>query len=592
MNKDYKNKKYTDAGVERGVTAKAMAVILSLLIALMLTFTSCGASAEANSGSTVTTTSTEQTADNAVSKSEMFTERDLSGDYDESEAETITLNGSSAETSAKSGVSIDGSAITITEEGVYVVSGTLSDGQIIVEADDAAKVQIVLKDASITSSDSAALYVKSADKVFVTLAEGTENTLANGGSFVADGDTNVDGAVFAKDDVTFNGSGSLTINSPAGHGVVGKDDVKFAGGTYTITAAKHGVQANDSVRLAESDVTVTSGSEKDGIHVSDDADAEEGTESDSFFYMADGSLTVSSGDDGIHADASVIIEGGTIVVNESYEGIEGLSINISGGSTTVTATDDGLNAAGGNASSGSQTFGADDCGGGAPGGMNDGGTNGSISISGGTVKITAGGDGVDSNGSVEITGGYTVVEGPSQGDTSVLDYNGTATIKAGTFIGTGGAGMAENFSSAEQGLIAVSAGNQSAGSTVSLTNSNGDVIAEVTPSLDYSVVYISTEDMAQGETYTLTAGSYSESITLSDLLYSTLNGGMGGSFGGGGPRGGMNGDADGQMDGRMDGGMHGGPGGRMNGGMRGGADSSGSSQQGQGFPASGNDIQA
>ena len=592
MNKDYRNRKYTDAGVERGVTAKAMAVILSLLIALMLTLTSCGAGAEATTGSAVTTTSTEQAADNAVSKSEMFTERDLSGDYDESEAETITLNGSSAETYAKSGVSIDGSTITITAEGVYVVSGTLSDGQIVVEADDAAKVQIVLKDASITSSDSAALYVKSADKVFVTLAEGTDNTLANGGSFVADGDTNIDGAVFAKDDVTFNGSGSLTVDSPAGHGVVGKDDVKFAGGTYTITAAKHGVQANDSVRLAESDVTVTSGSEKDGIHVSDNADEEEGTESDSFFYMADGSLTINSGDDGIHADASVIIEGGTIVVNESYEGIEGLSISISGGSTTVAATDDGLNAAGGNASSGSQTFGSDDWGGGAPGGRNDGGTDGSINISGGNVKITAGGDGIDSNGSLEISGGYTVVEGPSQGDTSVLDYNGTATIKAGTFIGTGGAGMASNFSSVEQGLIAVSTGNQSAGSTVTLTNSNGDVIAETTPSLDYAVVYVSTKDMAQGETYTLTAGSYSETITLSDLLYSTLSGGMGGSFGGGGPRGGMNGemngDTDGQMGGQMNGGMHGGPGG----GMRGGPDSSGSSQQGQGFPGGSNDTQA
>lgn len=564
MNREYRNSKYTDAGVARGVTAKAMTVILSLLLALMLTFTSCGANAETGSAGTVTATSSEQAADNAVSKSEMFTERDLSGDYDESEAETITLSGSSAETSASSGVSIDGSTVTITAEGVYIVSGTLSDGQIIVDADDAAKVQIVLKDASVTSSSSAALYVKSADKVFVTLADGTSNTLANGGSFVADGDTNIDGAVFAKDDITFNGSGSLTIDSPAGHGVVGKDDVKFAGGTYTITAAKHGVQANDSVRLAESDVTVTSGSEKDGIHVADDADEEEGTESDSFFYMADGSLTISSGDDGIHADASVIIEGGTIAVNESYEGIEGLSISISGGSTTVTATDDGLNAAGGNASSGSQTFGSDDWGGGAPGGMNDGGSNGSISISGGSVHVTAGGDGIDSNGSVEITGGYTVVEGPVQGDTSVLDYNSTATIKAGTFIGTGGAGMAENFSSAEQGVIAVSTGEQAAGSTVTLTNSNGDVITEATPSLAYSVVYVSTEDMAQGETYTLTAGSYSESITLSDLLYSTLSGGMGGSFGGGGPRGGMN---DSRMNDEMNGGMNNDMGGQMNGGM-------------------------
>ena len=567
MNNDqgYKNKIYKDAGVERGAITKAMTTALALILALMLTLTSCGGSAEAESMGAGTASATEAAADNAVSKSEMFTERDLSGEYDESEAETITLSGSSAKTSAASGVTVNGSKVTITEEGTYIVSGTLSDGQIIVEADDAAKVQIVLKDASITSSDSAAIYVKSADKVFITTAEGTENTLANGGSFTADGDTNIDGAVFAKDDVTFNGSGSLTIDSPAGHGVVGKDDVKFGGGTYTITAAKHGVQANDSVRLAESDVTITSGNDKDGIHVSDDADEEEGTESDSFFYIADGSLTISSGDDGIHADASVIIEGGTIVVNESYEGIEGMSISISGGSTTVTASDDGLNAAGGNASSGSQTFGNDDWGGGAPGGgMNDGGTNGSITISGGNVHITAGGDGVDSNGSVEISGGYTVVEGPTQGDTSVLDFNSSGTITGGTFIGTGGAGMASNFTSAEQGLIAVSVGNQSAGSSVKLTNSNGDVIAEVTPELDYAVVYVSTQDMAQGETYTLTAGSYSESITLSDIMYSTLNGGMGGSFGGGGPRGGMTDDANGGMNGNM----HKGPGGMHHGGNK------------------------
>ncbi|MBR0468707.1 MAG: carbohydrate-binding domain-containing protein [Mogibacterium sp.] len=518
---------------------KILATAATLMLVFALTLTSCGASAQ-GSGSTVTadTAVTAEAADNAVSKSEMFTERDLSGDYDESEAETITLNGSSAETSAASGVTVSGSTVTITEEGVYILSGTLTDGQIIVDAAEEAKVQIVLDNASVTSSDSAALYVKSADKVFVTSAAGTENSLANGGSFTADGDTNIDGAVYAKDDITFNGSGSLTITSPAGHGVVGNDDVKFAGGTYVITAASHGVKANDSARFAESDVTITSGSDKDGVHVSD-SDVEDAAESESFFYIADGTLTISASDDGIHADAAVIIEGGTIVINESYEGIEGLSISISGGSTTVTASDDGLNAAGGNASSGSQTFGSDDWFGG--GMMTEGGTDGSIVISGGYVHITAGGDGVDSNGSVEISGGYTVVEGPSQGDTSVLDYNGTAVITGGTFIGTGGAGMAENFSSASQGLITVSVGNQSAGSSVTLKNSAGDVIAETTPELDYAVVYISTEDMVQGEAYTLTAGSWSETITLTDTIYNTVNGGMTGSgLGGGGPRGGVN----------------------------------------------------
>ena len=578
-NQEYRNRTYNDAGVDRGIVKKAMVSILALMLALMLTLTSCGSVAEAGSAGEVTAQTSTEASYNAASKSEMFTDRDLSGEYDESAAETITLSGSSIETSASSGVSVDGSTVTITAEGVYIVSGTLSDGQIIVDADDSAKVQIVLKGASVTSSDSAALYVKSADKVFVTTAAGTENTLANGGTFTADGDTNVDGAVFAKDDITFNGSGSLTIDSPAGHGVVGKDDVKIARGTVTINAANHGVQANDSVRVAEATVTVNA-QNKDGIHVSDDADEEEGTESDSFFYMSDGRLTINAGDDGIHADAEALIEGGTIDVAESYEGIEALSIKVSGGDIKTVASDDGFNAAGGNASSGSQTFGNDDWGG-SRGGFSDGGTNGSIEISGGNIYVKAGGDGIDSNGSVAISGGYTVVCGPSQGDTSVIDFNSEGTITGGTFIGTGGAGMAESFSNSTQGLIAVSVGDQSAGSTVTLKDASDNVLVEVTPELDYAVVYVSTQDMTQGETYTLTAGSYSESITLSDIMYSTLNGGRGGNFGGGGPRGGMNGG----MDNDANGGMQSAPDGNMqrggkHGGMRNGGPGQGETPDG------------
>ena len=526
------------AGIRDNFVTKAAVSVLALVLAIVLTLVSCGSavsSGDAGSNSAdITTVSTEY---NAVSKSEMFTERDLSGDYDESEAETITLSGTSAATSAAGGVSIDGSTVTISAEGVYIVSGTLTDGQIIVDAAEDAKVQIVLSDASVTSRTSAALYVKSADKVFVTTAEGTDNTLANGGSFAAGGDTNVDGAVFAKDDITFNGSGSLTIESPAGHGIVGKDDVKIAGGSLTINAAKHGIQANDSVRIAEAAVTVNA-QEKDGVHVSDDADEEDGTESDSFFYMADGSLTVSAGDDGIHADAEALIEGGSIDVTESYEGIEALAIKVTGGNIKAAATDDGFNAAGGSSqSTGDRTFGHDDW----FGGFDDGGTDGSIEISGGNIYITAGGDGIDSNGSVLISGGYTVVCGPSQGDTSVIDFNSTGTITGGTFIGTGGAGMAENFSDAEQGLIAVSVGDQSAGQTVTLKDADGNTVAETAPELDYAVVYVSTPDMTLGNTYTLTAGSYSEEFTLNDLVCSTLTAGMQSGFGGGDPQGGMNG---------------------------------------------------
>lgn len=510
--------------------------IVAIAAAMMLTFTGC--SGAATVGSTTGSGSSAQavtTSYDAASKSELFTERDLSDDYDEAAALRITLDGTTVSVTEEgtettsADVSIDGSTITITSEGTYIFTGTLTDGMIIVEADDSAKVQIVLDGAEIASKTSAALYVKSADKVFVTTAEGTENTLANGGTFTAIDDSNIDGAVFAKDDITFNGQGVLTVTSPAGHGIVGKDDVKIAGGTIDINAAKHGVQANDSARFAEAAVTINAGT--DGVHVSDNADAEEGTASDSYFYIADAAVTIEAGDDGIHADAQANIEGGSITVAGSYEGIEALEIDISGGDIDVTASDDGLNAAGGNTTS-AQT---------------SGGTDGKILISGGSIHVAAGGDGIDANGSIEINGGTTIVEGPTSGDTSVLDFNADGTITGGTFIGTGGASMASNFSSAEnQGLIAVSVGSQSAGETVTLKDADGKVIAEQTPSLDYAVVYISTADLQQGGTYTLTAGTYSETIELTDSIYSTLSGGMGGGKGG---RGGMPGD----------GGMHGGP---------------------------------
>lgn len=541
-------------------------------IAAMLLFTGC-AGTTAAAGSDVSAENTSAVTETAAaSESEQFTERDLSGEYDESSSARITLSGSSGSAdSSASGVSIDGSTITLRAEGTYIFSGTLTDGQIIVDADDTAKVQIVLDGADITSSTSAAVYVRSADKVFVTTAAGSENTLANGGTFTAIDDSNIDGAVFAKDDITFNGCGSLTVTSPAGHGIVGKDDVEIAGGTLKISAAKHGVQANDSARFAAADVTIEAGT--DGVHVSDNADEEEGTASDSYFYISDADLKIDAGDDGVHADAQALIEGGSITVSSSYEGIEALEISVSGGDIDVTASDDGFNAAGGNSSStDTSSFGEDDWMGGkggfpGGGGFSDGGSDGSISISGGNIRITAGGDGVDSNGSVQISGGTTVVQGPSQGDTSILDHNVSATITGGTFIGTGGAGMGETFTSVEnQGLITVSTGSQSAGSTVKLTDSDGNVIAEITPELDYAAVYISTADMDANGTYTLTAGSYSETIQLTDGVYSSMGGGAG--MGG---KGGMAGGQQNSGGEEMRGGGPGGHSGMGPGGMDGGS---------------------
>ena len=184
-------------------------LILCLILTLTLPIFAAGASAES---------------------SELFSARDLSASYDE-EVFSITLSGNTASTDSDH-VTVSGGTVTVNGPGTYLVSGTLANGGIVVNADKQDKVQLVLNDVSISSDTGAAIYVAQADKVFVTLAEGTSSTLTNGGRFAQDADGEIDAVIYAKDDLTLNGSGSLTINSPAGHGIVGKDDVTVTGGSY------------------------------------------------------------------------------------------------------------------------------------------------------------------------------------------------------------------------------------------------------------------------------------------------------------------------------------------------------------------------
>lgn len=236
------------------------------------------------------------------SSADMFTERDLAGTYEESGAVYVTLpdDGITGETD---GVVIKGQTVIITAEGTYIFSGTLSEGQIVVDADNA-KAQIVFDNVDITCASSAAVYVKSAEKVFVTLAEGSQNTLRNTDEYVAIDDNNIDAVIFAKSDLTLNGTGSLTIISAEGHGIVSKDDLKITGGTYDITAAGHALSGKDSVRIADGTFILTA--EKDGIHAENADDEEKG-----YIYIADGDFTITSDGDGMDASNIVQIEDGT-----------------------------------------------------------------------------------------------------------------------------------------------------------------------------------------------------------------------------------------------------------------------------------------
>lgn len=285
--------------------------LLALFFAMALSMTAvAGCTGTKSSTGNVVSSETETNAEETSAQSEagtfssadMFTERDLAGTYEESEAVYVTLSDDGI-TGETDGVAIDGQTVTITEEGTYVFSGTLSEGQIVVDADDA-KVQIVLDNVDITCATNAAVYVKSADKVFVTLAEGSQNTLRNTDEYVAIDDNNIDAVIFSKSDLTLNGTGSLTIESANGHGIVSKDDLKITGGTYDITAAGHALSGKDSVRIADGTFVLTA--EKDGIHAENADDEEKG-----YIYIADGDFTITSDGDGMGASNIVQIEDGT-----------------------------------------------------------------------------------------------------------------------------------------------------------------------------------------------------------------------------------------------------------------------------------------
>ena len=247
-----------------------------------------------------------ETTEGVLDAEEMFTYRDKEVGYDSDSAVNITLEGSTA-SSDGSGVNIDGGTITISAEGTYIFSGSLSTGQIVVDTNEE-KVQIVLDNVSITSPSSAAIYVKNAGKVFITLADGSENTLATDGEYIAIDENNIDGVIFSKTDMAMNGTGSLSITSAYGNGIVCKDDLKITSGTYYIEAAGHGIDVNDSVRIADGTFVISAST--DGIHAANKEEDKEG-----YIYISKGSFEITAGSDGMDATYVIQIEGGTFEIN-------------------------------------------------------------------------------------------------------------------------------------------------------------------------------------------------------------------------------------------------------------------------------------
>ena len=473
----------------------------------------------------------EAMSDAAIDITDMFTKRDLAGNYDESEAVKITLSGKTAACNS-SNVQIEDGVVTIKAAGVYVLSGTLTDGTIVVDAGDDDKVQLVLDGVSIMAADYAAIYAKNADKVFVTLAEGAGNSLTVSGDYVQTDDNNVDAVIFAKCDLTLNGTGSLTVKDNTGHGIVSKDDLVVTGGTYTIYSQDHCLNGKDSVRIA--DGTFNLSCDEDGIHAGND------DQQDGYVYIEGGDINISVGDDAIHAEGLLIITGGDIDVSKSCEGVEGDKILVTGGDIDVISSDDGFNAAGGSSGSGDNHDGFGDSSGsgdnhdGFGGGPGMGGVDmdadndAYILITGGTININANGDGIDSNGCIGITGGSVYVLGPSDNGNGAMDYGICAAITGGEIVAVGGSGMAQGFGDESTQCSALVNFDEwvDAGETITLTDSDGKEVLSYRVDKKFNSVVISTSDMKQGDNYTLTVGDQNSTFTLDDITYSEGSGGM------------------------------------------------------------------
>ncbi len=232
-----------------------------------------------------------------------FSDRDYHSSYDNASAVVIYLKNNTAEC-ASNAVQINGDTITITDEGTYILCGNLNNGMLMVNADKSDKIQLVLENATISCENNAPIYIKQADKVFLTLASDSENALSNGGTFTTIDENNIDAVIFSKEDLTLNGSGTLSISSPAGHGIVSKDELTITDGTYTLNTASHGLSGKDNISIANAFFSITSG--KDGIHAEHSEDTSLG-----FVYIDSGSFQITSEGDGISSSGEMLIQDGT-----------------------------------------------------------------------------------------------------------------------------------------------------------------------------------------------------------------------------------------------------------------------------------------
>jgi len=321
---------------------------------------------------------------------------DSADDYVYDEADVVEISLGTAIVADSNSVAVDGSTATLTAAGTYVVTGALSDGQLVVDAGDGAVVQLVLDGADITNSDGAAIAVMSAEKAIVILAENSVNTLTDGAVYVlAEGQDEPNATLYGASDLTIAGEGSLVVYGNYNDGIASKDGLVIDNGDITVVAVDDGIRGKDYVVVNAGYIDVTAGG--DGIKSDNDEDPELG-----YVIVADGVIDVTSDDDGVQAATDALITGGTLTIaagttgsSEDARAVQGdVMVVINGGTITAVAVDDAIH------------------------------SNSTVTIDGGDLTLASGDDAIHGDFFVTINGGSIVITESFEGiESEVITIN-------------------------------------------------------------------------------------------------------------------------------------------------------------------------
>ncbi len=302
--------------------------------------------------------------------------------WDSTAVTTIALSDSGSTVTGE-GATVSGSVVTITAAGNYSFSGTLTDGQIVVDSDDEDIVRVILNGVNISSTTSAPIFIANAEETMIVLADNSANVVSDAANYLyasADEDE-PDAAIFSKSDLTIYGNGALTVNANFNDGIASKDGLVITSGTITVNAVDDGVRGKDYLVVENGSLTVNAGG--DGLKSDNEEDVGTG-----YISIVSGVISVNAGGDALSAVTSVMITAGqfalvsgggsayTVAADSSAKGIKAdVSVQIDGGTFTVNSADDALH------------------------------SNGTIIVNGGALSIAANDDGIHADATVTINGG-------------------------------------------------------------------------------------------------------------------------------------------------------------------------------------------